>query len=176
MQDLACSHRMIASPLPVPRQAPKPAFAPEIPTHLLPRLRASGIYSVLNKKGNALHRDALARPAQPRPPPIDSREFARILRPWGLSTLLVIGYVGYVVHDTLPEVTRYTGPGAQPGFRAQPAPPVRERTVLKCIDGESTTYSDGACAPGAFAQRLTLLPESGPASDLRPVEPARQVP
>lgn len=106
---------------------------------------------------------ALTEPVRVQPQPFDSRELARILRPWGMLTWLVLVYLAYIAYDTVPTLLQHRSPPRmQSPVQAQPARIERERVVTKCIEPEAVTYSDNACAPGALSQHVILEPHPEP--------------
>ena len=76
-----------------------------------------------------------------------SSEVATVVRPWGLLTVIALGYAAYTLHTGWPEpvtrpAPRITLPKMQLAVPAADAP----RTVVKCVQDGTVTYSDVPCA------------------------------
>jgi hypothetical protein len=70
-------------------------------------------------------------------------EVATIIRPWGLLTVIALGYAAYTLQpeQITRSAPRFTSPAAQ--LRA-PLPAI-PRSVVKCVQDGTVTYSDRPC-------------------------------
>lgn len=104
-----------------------------------------------------------------RPSTFIARDVARIVRPWALLACGAIAYVTYTAFDSLPGLLEYaprearTSAPPAPDFEPSAMAPLR--VVTKCVEGDVTSYSDGACTPGARTEVIILAPDPQPAPD-----------
>ena len=76
-----------------------------------------------------------------------SSKAADIVRPWGLLTAIALGYAAYTLATDMPErttrpVPRITLPKVELRLPTFEVP----RTVVKCVQDGTVTYSDVPCA------------------------------
>ena len=77
-----------------------------------------------------------------------SSEAAAIVRPWGLLTAIALGYAAYTLATDLPEratrplTPRITLPKVELRLPTFQVP----RTIVKCVQDGTVTYSDVPCA------------------------------
>lgn len=75
-----------------------------------------------------------------------SSEAAAIVRPWGLLTAIVLGYAAYTLHTGWQDrIPRPTPRIALPTVQLRMPPLEAPRTVIKCVQAGSVTYSDLPC-------------------------------
>lgn len=87
-----------------------------------------------------------------------SAEVAAAVRPWGLLAAIALGYAAYTLHTGLPERAHRVAPRIALPALQLPAPvPALPRTVLRCVQDGTVTYSDRPCANDP-APDVLLLP------------------
>jgi hypothetical protein len=86
-----------------------------------------------------------------------SAEVAATVRPWGLLTVIALSYAAYTLQSDLPERIKHVAPRITlPSVHLRA--PVLEipRTVVKCVQGGTVTYSDRPCDPDTLFDILLL--------------------